>query len=82
MLQHCVRNGVEDIARAELALHFDGQAFAGVIIDQSQHAERGAIMRAIQADLNLFADLSFDARTTSQDVGYVRFPSQSLSDGN
>ena len=82
MLQHRISKGVQDVTGAQFTLHFDGQAFAGVIIDQSQHAERGAIMRAIQADLNLFADLSFDARTTSQDVGYVRFPSQSLSDGN
>ena len=47
MLQHRISNGVQDVTGAQLALHFDGQAFAGVLIDERQHAERPSIMRAI-----------------------------------
>ena len=47
MLQHCVGDSVQDIARAQLALHFDGQAFSSVLIDQRQHAERTSIMCSI-----------------------------------
>ena len=47
MLQHRISKGVQDVTGAQFTLHFDGQAFAGVLIDECQQAERGAIMRSI-----------------------------------
>lgn len=47
MLQHCVGDGVEDVTRPQLALHLDGQALAGVLIDEREHPERGSVMRSI-----------------------------------
>lgn len=47
MLQHRISNGVQHIARAQLALHFDGQTFAAVLIYQRKHPKRGSIMCAV-----------------------------------
>ena len=47
MLQHRISKGVQDVTGAQFTLHFDGQAFSSVFIDQCEHAERRSIMRAV-----------------------------------